>query len=190
MVDGGSRGRRRTGGTPTRLRGGRRTSPTFARRGRQLIRSPECSARLLATQHGLLADRGPGPVAMDLRSARRVSALDDTTRLHDHVVRGVLESIDCALREQDVVEHREPLAPVAIARHEGRRASGAPDDRLVDVATLFTAHRFERDVAVDEQVDGADSPHRCACWCACGTGASARARDASAPTATGQTAAV
>src|SRR4051794_31178788 len=36
--------------------------------------------------------------------------------LHDEVVGRVLEAVDRALREQHVVEHREPLGGVAIAR--------------------------------------------------------------------------
>jgi hypothetical protein len=70
----------------------------------------------------------------------------DTIALDDEVEGGVLESIDSALREQHVVEHCEPLAGVAIAGDDHRRASCALEEELIDVATLLFTHRLEGEV--------------------------------------------
>ena len=79
--------------------------------------------------------------------------------LDDEVVGGVLESIDGALREKHVVEHREPLGGVAVARDDHRAASGAFEEELIDVLALLLTHRLEGEVVDDEQIDRGERDH-------------------------------
>src|SRR6516165_6992080 len=73
--------------------------------------------------------------------------------IDDEVVGGVLESIDGALGEQHIIEHRQPLGSVAIAGDDHGRSTGALEEQLVDVFALLFAHGIEREVIDDEQVD-------------------------------------
>jgi hypothetical protein len=72
----------------------------------------------------------------------------------DEVVGGVSKSIDGALGEQDVVEHREPLGGVAIGGDDHRGASGALEEELVVLS--YAAQTFASDAAVPR---GAFWPH-------------------------------
>src|SRR5260370_4880409 len=60
----------------------------------------------------------------------------------DEVVGGVPEAIDGALREEHVVEHREPLRRVSVAGDDHRRATGALEEELIDILTLLLPHRL------------------------------------------------
>src|SRR5580658_510450 len=86
----------------------------------------------------------PGPVGL---------ALDD------EVVGGVLESVDGALREQHIVEHREPLGGVAIAGNDHRGPARALEEELIDVLALLLGHGLEREVVDHDQVDAGEGDH-------------------------------
>ena len=87
------------------------------------------------------------------RGRRRVRSVDGGLEpgsirlaLHDEVVGGVLEAVDGALREQDVVEHGEPLGGVAVAADDHRGAAGALQEELVDVLAFLLGHRLQDEV--------------------------------------------
>ena len=100
------------------------------------------------------------------RSRRRVRGIERRLEsrsiglaFNDEVVGGVPETIDGALREQHVVEHREPLGRVSIARDDHRRAPRALEEKLVDVFALLLGHGLERKVVKDQEVHRGERYH-------------------------------
>jgi len=80
----------------------------------------------------------------------------------NHEIVGVVgESIYCALSEEHVIEHGEPLVGVAVTGDERGCARVALDEELIDISAFFATHGLEREVVNDEQIDSAQVSEHC-----------------------------
>jgi hypothetical protein len=72
--------------------------------------------------------------------------------LDDDLIGVVGEAVDGGLREDRVIEQRDPLVDRPIAREERRRAPMALEDDLVEVARLARVEAPEAEVVDDQDV--------------------------------------